>query len=351
MSVVWRIALVTLSVFLFVLALKFIQTGAASLSDLFENIFVNGEIASLGFGWFTSCVVLSGSPVAAIALSLLASNTLDKFESFSMIVGSRLGASFVVLAVGFIYDLRSKSPRGGVYVGTLSFLITASVYIPALLLGYVVLHSGFLDGVRIEAPPVFVSFIDTLYQPIVDGTVALCDTVSLPMWSLMVAGVGVLVVAFKLFDLTLPTVDPLGGNLGRMATTIFRPSIAFLFGMLVTCFTLSVSVSLTLLVPLTVRGIIRRENLVPYIMGANITTFVDTLIASLLIGHPDAFGLVLCCALTVTTVSLPLVFLVYHPYENLMDTLTSAITQRRATLTVFVIAVFIVPLLLIVLGM
>ena len=54
-------------------------------------------------------------------------------------------------------------------------------------------------------------------------------------------------------------------------------------GALVTLLTLSVSVSLSVLVPLNHRGYVRRENVIPYIMGAGITTFVDTLLAALLL--------------------------------------------------------------------
>ena len=60
---------------------------------------------------------------------------------------------------------------------------------------------------------------------------------------------------------------------GRVA---YRPWFMFAVGLGVTVLTLSVSVSLSLLVPLAARGYIRRENVVPYILGANITTFVDT---------------------------------------------------------------------------
>ena len=60
---------------------------------------------------------------------------------------------------------------------------------------------------------------------------------------------------------------------------LYRPLVTFALGLAVTTLTMSVSVSLSVLVPLSARGYIRRENVIPYIMGANITTFVDTLVA------------------------------------------------------------------------
>ena len=47
----------------------------------------------VGFGWLGSYAVLSGSPVAAIALSLFSKGVLSDTETFAMINGSRMGAS------------------------------------------------------------------------------------------------------------------------------------------------------------------------------------------------------------------------------------------------------------------
>jgi Na+/phosphate symporter len=64
---------------------------------------------------------------------------------------------------------------------------------------------------------------------------------------------------------------------------------------------MSVSVSLSILVPLSDRGFIRRENLIPYILGANITTFIDTLLASVLLDNPLAFTIVLVQMVSIMT--------------------------------------------------
>ncbi len=55
----------------------------------------------------------------------------------------------------------------------------------------------------------------------------------------------------------------------------------FAFGTLVTLVTLSVSLSVTILVPLALKGYVRRDKVIPYVMGANIATWIDTLFAAL----------------------------------------------------------------------
>ena len=71
------------------------------------------------------------------------------------------------------------------------------------------------------------------------------------------------------------------------------------------------SVSLSLLVPLSARGYVRRENLIPYIMGANITTFIDTLLAALLINNPMGFTIVLVQMITATFASLVILIFIF----------------------------------------
>ena len=54
---------------------------------------------------------MSGSPVAAISLSLFSAGTISDVESFAMINGSRLGASFIVLFVGFLQYVWHRRTR------------------------------------------------------------------------------------------------------------------------------------------------------------------------------------------------------------------------------------------------
>ena len=61
----------------------------------------------------------------------------------------------------------------------------------------------------------------------------------------------------------------------------------FAVGCGVALLTLSVSVALTVLVPLVAKGYLKKEDTLPYIAGANITTLADTLVAAILLGNPD----------------------------------------------------------------
>jgi len=335
-----------LSLFFFVLGLEILKAGTSALTtSWFKPVGGTSIRGSLGAGWLMACLVLSGSPVAAMALGLHNSGSLDTRETFSMIIGSRLGAAFVVLLIGFLYDRRVRGARSGVYVGALALFTTAVVYVPAFFLGILVLDQGWLEGVRFGPPQQIASILDAVVKPVARAVGGMFPENVKVLQSVL--GIGLIAGAFKLFDGFLPVLDPTGGKLSKMATTIYRPWITFVFGMLVTCITLSVSVSLTLLVPLTVRGLVRRENLIPYILGANITTFVDTLFATLLLQQSTGFTVVLCAMSVVTILSLPLVFWTYRPFERFVDAMAGAVTLDRTRLAFFVVAIFLIPLLLI----
>jgi Na+/phosphate symporter len=86
-------------------------------------------------------------------------------------------------------------------------------------------------------------------------------------------------VAFKAFDAALPQVD--SERLEPRADAWYtKPWAMFLVGCGVALLTLSVSVAITVLVPLVAKGYLKREDRLPYIAGANITTLADTLVAA-----------------------------------------------------------------------
>src|SRR3990172_13235786 len=87
---------------LFILALETLKKGAGGLKPILNSVSADGVLNLLGFGWAGAYAVMSGSPVAAISLSLYAGGTISDTEAFAMINGTRLGASFIVLFVGFL---------------------------------------------------------------------------------------------------------------------------------------------------------------------------------------------------------------------------------------------------------
>src|SRR3546814_11924511 len=91
-------------------------------------------------------------------------------------------------------------------------------------------------------------------------------------------GVAVRLGAFACIDRVLPAVD---SERFEGDTRLSNPWVMFGIGCLVALLTLSVSMALTVLVPIVANGYLKREDTIPYIAGANIPTLADTLVAAI----------------------------------------------------------------------
>jgi Na+/phosphate symporter len=337
-----RLALFGVCLALFVLALELMKSSAGGAATLIGGFLeFNNVPNALGFGWFATYLVLSGSPVAAVSVTFLATGVLQQLPAYAMLTGSRLGASFIVLFIGFVYVLRGHEKRAGLTMGLLALIVTASIYLPALALGTFLLEYGIVDGVQLGQGAVLGSVLDKALKPISQWLSSF-----VPGWAVMLAGLGVLWISFWLFDRVLPKLNLEGGRFGRMAHLIYQPLIMFLLGSALTLLTLSVSLSLSLLVPLSARGYVRRENVIPYIMGANITTFVDTLLATVVLGSAEAFTVVLVSMVSVTLLSFLVLILISRRYQRAVLGLVEWTTASNRNLALFMFTILAVPLVL-----
>jgi Na+/phosphate symporter len=332
-----------IAILLFVIALEMMKSGARGLIPLLRgHLDIEHAADCLGLGWLMAYVVLSGSPAAAIAMALVSAEALTQIQAFAMVSGSRLGASFIVLLLGFIYTLRGHERWTVLSTGVLSLLLTASVQLPALPLGMFMLEQGWLDAIYWPWLMHSSTEINAVLNPIM-GPIA----EFLPQWALFLVGGGVITVSFRLFDRALPELRFKRAGLDRPSRLIYRPEVMFLMGLLVTLLTLSVSVSIGILVPLSARGYVRRENIIPYILGANVSTMIDTLAAAVILGAPQAVTVVLVHMLSAIVVSLPIVLLIYEPYTRLMSRALEWTLKKRRNFAVFLGLSFLIPIALI----
>jgi Na+/phosphate symporter len=323
---------------LFILALQVIKTGAKGLLPLLDGLEVSGPANALGFGWLLAYVVLSGSPVAAIGISLLAGGAFNQEEAFAIVGGSRLGASFIVLAVGFVLYRTGRRSPDGLSIGVIALLTTFTTQGPAIALGLVAIHFGWLDALQFSTPHGIANGIDVIYGPPVD----LIDRF-LPAGIVFLVGAGLLIAAFTLFDRALPQMEGEAESIRRRFHFFGNRWLMFALGGAVTMVTLSVSISITALVPLALKGYVRREHVIPYVMGANITTFIDTLFASVLLGGEQAFTVVLTEMLSVGLISAVVLIFFYGPYARGILSLAHWTTQRPRHLSVFLGAIVAIP--------
>ena len=329
------------AMYLFILAVQIMKTGAAAIGPDIQGQFpfANG-ISTLGFGWLGAYFVLSGSPVAATAISLFGAGTLTKLQTFTMLSGSRLGASFIVLLTGFIYAARNRQdPNRGepIGMGIQAMTMTALVYLPGMIIGYGIIRSGLLGGLNLHASGKLEAAMSVVWGPVVDAIEGV-----VPEALMFLVGLLVILVSFKVLDHVLPQVSS-DTTAAKRASWMRRPWTMFALGCIVATLTLSVSVARPVLVPLAVKGYVRRDDALPYIMGANITTLADTLVVAMLQRDPVAAQIVLAEAIGVTIVSLAILAFWYQPVKRGVIRLDDYFVGSTRRLAIFVGILFVLP--------
>lgn len=340
-AIATRAAYSSAGLFIFILALQLLKTGARGLKPILTSLHADGVLNLMGFGWLGSYIVMSGSPVAAISLSLFSSGTISDIEAFAMINGSRLGASFIVLFVGFVLWVTKRKSADGLYIGVVALLTAFTLWLPVLPIGVLILDEGWFDGVKMGSPGAITSLVNTVYDPIVDR---IADAV--PTLVVFIIGIGILMTAFTVFDRALPNLEQPSQRVEKLKDSLHHPLAMFALGLSVTAITMSVSISLTLLIPLSLKGYIRRDAIIPYVMGANISTWIDTLVAALLLNTPRAFTIVFTEMVVGASISLFVLIFIYKPYSAAILTVANHVTHSKRNFALFMGVILIIPLVL-----
>jgi sodium-dependent phosphate cotransporter len=323
------------------------KTGAASLSILQDDgVLVENAGTTLGLGWLGALLVLSGSPIAATSLTLVAAGeeaaargteTFTELQGFTMLTGSRLGAAFVVLVTAAIFALRAPDGQRKAPVTTAMFALfaTAMIYVPAAFLGAALLRWDTFAALELSPPAAFVDLVDLAYGGIVDRA---------ETWPPALAfflGLGALLLAFKLIDTVLPTLDE--STLSSRPDWLTRKWPMFLLGCAVALVVMSVSVALAVLVPLVAKRYVKVDHVLPYILGANITTLGDTLLAAFAVDSPAAVRIVLAQVIATTLLSLIVLTFFYMQALKAMWHLQVLGAKSARRLAVFTAVLFLIP--------
>jgi len=335
----------TLLVFLF--AIRLLGSATEALTPTLRrtlNRVVVSDSSALGLGWFASYVLANGSLVAALSVSLFSSELIARSQLFLMIVGSRLGGAAVVVFIGAFDYLNEEldSVREAMSLGLLTFLLTHSIYLPVVVVGYLALPVLPL-GVRAEgaAPAVDGPLAGTV-AALTDGIVAVVG----PGVAFLLA-LGCIAASLRLFDHVLDGIDTEHLR-QRYIVGLDNRWLSFGLGLVITGLTTSVAFSLGVIVPLYNRGHIKPREIMPFVLGANVGTLVDTLIVAVALGTPIGIRTVLVILGLGTLVSV-VTLVWYGPYQSIIRTIQAELLGSTGYFVGFLLSLLVVPLVLFVL--
>jgi len=328
--------------FLFAVQLLGTATDAAApfLRRLIRQVVV-GDAGALGLGWLSSYALGNGSVVAALALSLFNADVLAVGQLFAMVAGSRLGAAAIVVVIGAIdyFQKQRFSLQRSVSMGLLTFLLTHSIYLPATVIGYVALP--WVTGPVARSIPALDPAVNPLglFEAVTEGITALLG----PTLAFLFA-VALLFGTLKLFDRLLASVETATIR-QRFFSHLRRTWVSFAIGLVVTTVTTSVAFSLGVIVPLYNRRYVEREELIPYVLGANLGTLFDTLLVAVVLETGVGVAVVLALLGLATLVTLG-ALVAHGPYSRLVVAMDDRLIEDRRLFVIFVLALALVPAVL-----
>jgi len=260
-----------------------------------------GPLSFVGISWLSAYVMLNGSIVAAIALSLYSADLMTVLELFLLVAGSRLGAAGIVLLIGALEYLRASeySLPEAMRLRTLTFLVNQTIYVPATVIGATAVWFTERGAWERDVAVDVRAGSAGVFEPVTTATI---DHFGAAPSALL--AVIALVGSFHLID-TLLNGFSVNWLRERVFVYLRHRWLSFGFGFIITAVTTSVAFSMGLIVPVYNRGYIRRAEIVPYTMGASIGTLTDTLLVAVVLesGAGIAIVLLLFGAAAVTTVA------------------------------------------------
>jgi sodium-dependent phosphate cotransporter len=341
----WASALGTVLLFLF--AIQLLGTATEAAQPVIERILrrvVVGNSSALGLSWLTTYALTNGSVVAALSLSLFRSTLTSVSETFLMISGSRLGGAAIVVLVGALDYLQRRHGRTlseGTGLGLLTFLVTFTIYLPVTVLGLAILKTARSELVAVTGG-LELSLRSVAYiEPV---TTAVTQTLG-PDISFVVSFI-LLFGSLWLFDRLLQQVET--ETFRRYVFQHFELRwLAFAIGLLLTGVTTSVAFSLGIIVPLYNREFVHREEIIPYILGANIGTLFDTLLVAVILETTVGVAIVLLI-LGLATLLTCVVLVGYSPYTVVVGRAQNKLVSDRRFFVGFGVVLIAVPLALLV---
>ncbi len=329
---------------------EFAQTLLETTANPFVGLFV---------GILATSLVQSSSTVTTMTVTLVAGGGLTIPGAIPIIMGANIGTS-VTNTIVSLCSVSRKDEFGramaGATVHDFFNLLAVAVLFPIELLTRLISRTAALltSGVYGLEADKLLSPVKVVVDPIASFIISLSGENGI-----LVLGIGLLLLFISLrYLVTLLKALILGRSEKLLHKYIFgAPAISMLFGVLLTFFVQSSSITTSLTVPLVAAGLVTVQQIFPFVLGANVGTTITALLAALAAaasGTPEA-GI---AALTVAFAHLTfnvfgiLIFFPIKKLRNIPIRLAEAlgrlsVENRSYALGYILFVFFVLPLLMI----
>ena len=351
-SAVTRLVTVLLLLFGFLIGVKGLGEGFKLLGgDLLDLIFTTTENPFIGLvvGILATTIVQSSSVTTSMIVGFVAAPEfpLPLANAVPMIMGANIGTTVTATVVSLAHMGRREEFERAFPIAVCHDVFN---YATVLLLLPLELATGFLQRIAVWLGTLLEGAGGFAYDsPFASALSATLDPVEqLAAWLFPAAQAqGVALIAFagglifaSLFLLVKVMRSLVRTRVELLVTNVLGSSavLSMLVGVAVTVMVQSSSITTSLLVPLGAAGLLRLEQALPIMIGANVGTTVTALLAALAVSGPNAiYGLEIALVhlmfnLTGTVLIYPLKVTRSVPLKGARYLTTLALRSRKLTL-------------------
>ncbi|MEM2892649.1 MAG: Na/Pi symporter [Candidatus Bathyarchaeia archaeon] len=342
---------IILSAYFFISSIVLIKSSAVALGrSLAEALFflVKDTTSGVFVGWLSTALLHSSGAFDSIIVAFVSAGVIPLKLAVAAILGAEVGTTVTPLTISILGYIRRRSQLSASFnVSMTHFLYNLLTlllfYFLELSLGVFTRIAEFGRGIFVKAS--WLSLIPDLLELVTPWVDLLMGFI--PGWLGIVLGCLILLASLWAFEHYMTATFSMPRSWNLIRATFMKPLRAFIAGFLFTVLVPSTTVMVSLLVPLAASGVIGPEHyILPYILGANIGTVFDVMMAALATGDP--------AALSVWLVHLSnnligaLIFLPFmKPFSRLVRKVSSEVSSSAWKSLLFIGTYHLIPILII----
>ncbi|MBN2336232.1 Na/Pi cotransporter family protein [Candidatus Bathyarchaeota archaeon] len=339
------------AVYFFVSAIVLIKSSATIMGEaLAERIvlLIRDTTSAVFAGWIATALLHSSGAFDSIVVAFTSSGVMPLSLSVATIIGAEIGTTVTPFLISVLERLKGQGESEASFNVTMSHvlynLFTLALFYP-LELFFGVFTSIAWRGSFIFVRASWLKAVPDLLDVVTPWVDPLLEVI--PPWAGIVVGGLTLILALGAVEKYMTAIFSMPRSWNLIRSTFTHPMRAFIAGFLFTVLVPSTTVMVSLLVPLAASGVIKADYyILPYILGANIGTVFDVMIAALATGDPIGLGVWLV-HLTINVAGAIIFMPLLNPFSRLVRRVSAYVSSSPKTTLVIAALFHIIPTLVI----
>jgi sodium-dependent phosphate cotransporter len=295
-------------------------------------------------GWISTALLHSSGAFDSIIVAFTSSGVMPLNLSVATIIGAEIGTTVTPFLISVIERFKGQGNQDASFTVTMSHvlynLFTLMLFYP-LELFFGVFTKIAENGTQIFVKVTWLNAVPDLLDVITPWVDPLLGII--PPWMGLILGGLILIIALGTVEKYMTAIFSMPRSWNLIRSTFTRPRRAFIAGFLFTLLVPSTTVMVSLLVPLATSGVIRADYyILPYILGANIGTVFDVMIAALATGDPISLGVWLV-HLTINLIGALIFLPILNPFSTLTRKVATYVTKDPRTTLIIAVLFHVIP--------